>query len=57
MTSSREGLESCSDSHVHCANGYENKIDRRCDRADRADRADDRWSADIHVGDNDDLDP
>lgn len=51
MTSSREGLESCSDSHVHChcANG--------CESGSGNDRGDDRWSANIHVGDNDDLAP
>lgn len=55
VISSREGLESCQDSHDHCASGYENWSG---DDYDDGDGGDVRWSGNMHVGDhNDGLDP
>jgi hypothetical protein len=56
VISSREGLESRQDSHIHCVSGYQNgwasDFDGSGDGA--ADGADDRWNENMHV-DNDGL--
>jgi hypothetical protein len=52
VISSREGLESCHDSHVHCASGYQNgrasDFHGSGDADADADGADDRWSENMH---------